>query len=51
MVKFLPAGAEFPRTDKGTVIRVAFHRVFKAQIKGIYADLKRGTSNDGLELP
>lgn len=50
MVRFLPVGTEFPRTDKGTVIRAGFYRMFKAQIEGIYADLERGTANSGLEF-
>jgi carbohydrate kinase (thermoresistant glucokinase family) len=36
MVKILPIGTEYPRTDKGTVIRAAFYRTFEAQIEEIY---------------
>lgn len=50
MVRLLPAGTGFPRTDKGTVIRAAFYRVFKAQIEEIYADLERYPANGGLEF-
>lgn len=36
MVDILPYGTAYPRTDKGTVIRAAFYRVFDAQIEAIY---------------
>jgi hypothetical protein len=36
MVRVLPVGTEYPRTDKGTVIRAAFYRKFEAQIEEIY---------------
>jgi hypothetical protein len=36
MTKILPVGTEYPRTDKGTVIRAAFYRVFEKQIEEIY---------------
>lgn len=51
MVRFLPPGTPFPRTDKGTVIRAAFYNTFKSDIEDIYADLERGAVNGGLELP
>lgn len=50
MVRFLPPGTEFPKTDKGTVIRAAFYNVFKAEIEEIYTDFERGAANGGLEL-
>ena len=36
MVKILPHGTEYPRTDKGTVIRAAFYREFENQIEAMY---------------
>jgi hypothetical protein len=36
MVRILPIGTEYPRTDKGTVIRAAFYRTFEAQIEETY---------------
>jgi hypothetical protein len=36
MVRVLPVGTEYPRTDKGTVIRAAFYRSFGSQIEEIY---------------
>ena len=36
MVRILPVGTEYPRTDKGTVIRAAFYRTFDSQIEEIY---------------
>lgn len=36
MVRILPVGTEYPRTDKGTVIRARFYRTFEAQIEEIY---------------
>ncbi len=36
MVEVLPIGTEYPRTDKGTVIRAAFYRKFQAQTEKVY---------------
>lgn len=36
MVEVLPAGTEYPRTDKGTVIRAAFYRMFADLIDSVY---------------
>ena len=36
MVKVLPVGTPYPRTDKGTVIRAAFYKQFAAEIDAIY---------------
>lgn len=36
MVGILPVGTEYPRTDKGTVIRAAFYRDFQTHIDKIY---------------
>lgn len=44
MVEVLPVGTEYPRTDKGTVIRAAFYRKFEAEIEKVYdsADIPTG---------
>jgi len=44
MVEILPVGTEYPRTDKGTVIRAAFYRKFDAEIEKVYdsADVPSG---------
>ncbi|MBE3044003.1 hypothetical protein IMZ48_15820 [Candidatus Bathyarchaeota archaeon] len=36
MVKIMPAGTEYPRTDKGTVIRAACYEHFKDVIEDVY---------------
>lgn len=36
MVKVMPIGTPYPRTDKGTVIRAAFYKQFTAEIDAIY---------------
>jgi hypothetical protein len=36
MVKVLPIGTPYPRTDKGTVIRAAFYKQFATEIDAIY---------------
>jgi hypothetical protein len=36
MVKVLPIGTPYPRTDKGTVIRAAFYNQFATEIDAIY---------------
>ncbi|KAK0106352.1 hypothetical protein ONS96_003987 [Cadophora gregata f. sp. sojae] len=38
MVRILPHDTEYPRTDKGTVIRPAFYRTFATQIENTYSD-------------
>lgn len=43
MVKILPAGTTYPRTDKGTVIRAAFYRVFDQQIEEIYENAEKAS--------
>lgn len=45
MVKLLPIGTSYPRTDKGTAIRAAFYRTFESQIDEIYeaAEVSSGT--------
>lgn len=36
MILLLPENTEYPRTDKGTVIRQAFYRQFAKEIEGMY---------------
>lgn len=36
MIEFLEVGAEYPRTDKGTIIRAAFYKAFEQLINSIY---------------
>lgn len=48
MVRILPAGTEYPRTDKGTVIRAAFYRAFEQQIEKLYESVE--VSSGELEL-
>lgn len=38
MIKVLPYGTGYPRTDKGTVIRQAFYKQFSQEIESAYAD-------------
>jgi carbohydrate kinase (thermoresistant glucokinase family) len=38
MIRILPLGTQYPRTDKDTVIRAAFYNQFKELIEQIYAD-------------
>lgn len=37
MVEFLDVGADYPRTDKGTVIRAAFYNKYSSLIEAVYA--------------
>ncbi|KAF4126163.1 Acyl-CoA synthetase (AMP-forming)/AMP-acid ligase II [Geosmithia morbida] len=36
MVKILPAGCEYPRTDKGSVVRHAFYKTYAKEIEEAY---------------
>ncbi|TGO13434.1 hypothetical protein BPAE_0739g00020 [Botrytis paeoniae] len=38
MIKVLPVGTSYPRTDKGTVIRQAFYEAFKSEIENAYTE-------------
>lgn len=49
-VRLLPPETEYPRTDKGTVIRAAFYREFAAEIEELYAGLDAANLEGGLEL-
>jgi hypothetical protein len=39
MITILPIGADYPRTDKRTIIRQAFYRQFAAEIEHSYAEI------------
>ncbi|CAK7216199.1 putative NRPS-like protein biosynthetic cluster [Sporothrix curviconia] len=49
MVAILPADAEYPRTDKGTVIRAAFYQKFAAEIEAVYARFENATADGGAD--
>lgn len=53
MVKVMPAGTEYPRTDKGTFIRAACYEHFKDVIEEVYRDFEKPKANEGLahEIP
>ncbi|KAL1640959.1 putative NRPS-like protein biosynthetic cluster [Diplodia intermedia] len=42
MVEVLPQGTDYPRTDKGTMIRAACYKVFADLIDGVYARFESG---------
>ncbi|KAF2704788.1 male sterility protein [Pleomassaria siparia CBS 279.74] len=50
MIKVLPHGCEFPRTDKGSIIRQAFYRQFAKEIDDIYDEVAT-TSGDLQPFP
>ena len=53
MIEFLEVGAEYPSTDKGTMIRAAFYRKFEALIDSIYLRFETPAVSDadgGLSL-
>jgi aryl carrier-like protein len=51
-ILILPAGTDYPRTDKGTPIRQAFLRKFSQEIDHFFDELDSATNdpNSGLEL-
>lgn len=49
MVKVLPVGTLYPKTDKGTVIRAAFYKQFATEIDAIYE--ASNTPSGDLALP
>jgi hypothetical protein len=51
MVKILPAGTDYPRTDKGTVIRAAFYSMFNQQIEEQYESTELSTGELCLSIP
>ncbi|KAK5062716.1 hypothetical protein LTR84_004790 [Exophiala bonariae] len=38
MIRVLPSGTEYPQTDKGTLVRQAFYRMFHNEIEGVYLE-------------
>ncbi|KAG0636925.1 hypothetical protein HOY80DRAFT_312084 [Tuber brumale] len=50
MIGFLPIGTPYPETDKGTVIRLAFHRTFRVQIESMYARYEENNASEGISL-
>lgn len=44
MVLVLPPGTDYPRTDKGSIIRAQVYRQFAEQIEDMYTRLERETS-------
>ncbi|KAJ5217935.1 uncharacterized protein N7498_000034 [Penicillium cinerascens] len=46
MVILLPIGTEYPRTDKGTVIRKAFYKDFEKEIEESYMDNVSSSSTE-----
>jgi hypothetical protein len=49
MMQVLPEGTEYPRTDKGTIIRQAFYRIFEKEIDEVY-NASEASSEGGLSL-
>jgi carbohydrate kinase (thermoresistant glucokinase family) len=45
MIKILPVGCEYPRTDKGSVIRQAFYRNYAKEIDETYDKAESGGSD------
>lgn len=50
MVQIMPAGTEYPRTDKGTVIRAASYEHFKDVIEDVYQRFENPGNADRLAL-
>lgn len=50
MIEVLDVDVEYPRTDKGTVIRAAFYRQFADRIDQIYSRFETPTPLDGQNL-
>ncbi|KAK9473258.1 uncharacterized protein V1510DRAFT_364071 [Dipodascopsis tothii] len=49
LIKLLPSDVEYPRTDKGTVIRAAFYKTFEKEIDETFERLEEATEG-GLKL-
>lgn len=49
MIRLLPVDCSYPRTDKGSIIRQAFYKTFKAEIDETYDNQDAGTS-DSLQI-
>jgi hypothetical protein len=50
MVKVMPAGTEYPRTDKGTIIRAACYNHFNDVIEEVYTSFEKPKGKKGLVL-
>lgn len=50
MVRLLPADCVYPRTDKGSIIRQAFYKNFKAEIDEAYDEQDGGNTDHLLKL-
>lgn len=50
MVKVMPVGTDYPRTDKGTIIRAASYQHFKDVIEDVYRQLETAHSDHRLTL-
>lgn len=50
MIEFLPFRTRYPATDKGTVIRSAFYKLFGNEIDAMYARFERSNTAEGTEL-
>ncbi|KFY11178.1 hypothetical protein V492_04600 [Pseudogymnoascus sp. VKM F-4246] len=46
MLKLLPASATYPQTDKGTVIRQAFYKLFEKDIEDVYSRSELASSSN-----
>lgn len=49
MIVILPHGIDYPRTDKGSVIRQAFYKTFAKEIETAY-DISNSSSEDAREM-
>ncbi|KAH8667011.1 male sterility protein [Xylariales sp. PMI_506] len=49
MVEFLNVGAEYPRTDKGTVIRAAFYKKYAPLIEDVYTRFESPDEENGAD--
>lgn len=45
MIKLLPANCDYPRTDKGSIIRQAFYRTYEKDINEMYDRLETGSGD------
>lgn len=54
MIRVLPFGTEYPQTDKGTLVRQAFYRMFQEKIDAVYLEAESRSSGtrmlEGQEL-
>jgi aryl carrier-like protein len=47
MIKLLPHECEYPRTDKGSIIRQAFYKTYDTEIQEVYDAADMSSSGDG----